>query len=196
MERHKGVEAIYFESAKEWRNWLERHHNQYTSIWLIIYRKNGDTPSVQYNEALEQALCFGWIDSKINKRNSESHYQYFSPRNPNSNWSKVNKDKVDRLIQQGQMSDAGLEMVELAKANGTWDALNDVELLIPHHDMQMMLNANRAAKENWEAFPRSLKRGILEWIFNAKKPETRMERIQTTVEKAALNIRANQYIRK
>ncbi|HCK21575.1 MAG TPA: hypothetical protein DHW15_05280 [Bacteroidetes bacterium] len=193
MEIYRSVEAIHFKDAAEWRLWLSQNSAKKTGVWLIIYRKNGDIPSVQYDEALLQALCFGWIDSKINKRDSQSHYQYFSPRNPKSNWSKVNKLKVAQLLKENQMTDLGIQMVNLAKENGTWDALNDVEDLIPHPDMQTLLQENPTAANNWEAFPRSVRRGILEWIFNAKKPATRAQRIKETVEKAAQNVRANQY---
>jgi uncharacterized protein YdeI (YjbR/CyaY-like superfamily) len=142
---------------------------------------------------VEEALCFGWIDSKPNKRSSESFYQFFAKRNPSSNWSKINKDRVKNLIEQGLMTTAGMAILEKAKANGKWAALDDIENLVVPEDLEQSLLANNEANIYFEAFPRSVKKGILEWIFNAKTPATRNKRIQETVTLAANNIRANQY---
>ncbi|MEM7550990.1 MAG: YdeI/OmpD-associated family protein [Bacteroidota bacterium] len=146
-----------------------------------------------YDEAVDEALCFGWVDSKPNKRDYESYYQFFSPRNPKSNWSRVNKEKVERLLSENRMAPSGLKMVEKAKENGSWDALNDVENLIPPKEMEKLLKQNPKAENHWNAFPKSVKRGILEWIFNAKRQETKMKRIEETVRLAKDNKRANRY---
>ena len=191
--RPDGVATLEARSAAEWRAWLEAKHASEKSVWLIIYRKHSDTPSVYYDEAVDEALCFGWIDSKPNKRDGESYFQFFSKRNPKSNWSKVNKDKVERLQMAGKLAPAGLAMIEQAKTSGTWNALDAVEAGIVPPDLQAALDANSTAKQYFEAFPRSSKRGILEWILNAKRPETRAKRIATTVEMAAENLRANHY---
>jgi uncharacterized protein YdeI (YjbR/CyaY-like superfamily) len=193
METHKNIPAVQAADRAEWRCWLEAHHRTETSVWLIIHRKNGDIPSVPYPEAVDEALCFGWIDSVPNKRDAGSYYQFFSKRNPASNWSRVNKEKVARLTEQGLMREAGLEMVELAKRTGTWTALDEVDSLTVPPDMQEGLDANPAAAAHWAGFPPSARRGILEWILNAKKPETRRKRIKETVALAERNIRANQY---
>jgi uncharacterized protein YdeI (YjbR/CyaY-like superfamily) len=148
---------------------------------------------VYYDEAVDEALCFGWIDSKPNKRDEQSFYQFFSRRNPKSNWSQVNKLKVEKLTEQGLMMQAGLEAVAVAKENGTWTALDDVEQLNIPTDLQVELDNKPQAKMYFEAFPRSVKRGILEWILNAKQASTRAQRIQTTVNMAENNERANQY---
>jgi uncharacterized protein YdeI (YjbR/CyaY-like superfamily) len=140
---------------------------------------------------LEEALCFGWIDSKANKKDDESYYQYFAKRKPESNWSKVNKEKVARLIEKGLMTSAGFESIEIAKRNGTWTALDEVEELIIPPDLQLLFDKNIAAFENWKNFSRYIKRGILEWILNAKRSETRQKRIAETVELAEKNIKAN-----
>lgn len=194
MEELKdGVKTFYADSPKAWRNWLAANHLIENSVWLIIYKKASGTPSLTYSEAVDEGLCYGWIDSKPNKRDDESFYQYFSKRNPKSNWSRVNKQKIERLLNAKKMAPAGLEMIELAKKSGTWTALDDVENLVIPLDMQKEFDKNKLAFENFNNFPRSAKRGILEWIFNAKRSATRSKRISETVELAAKNIRANQY---
>jgi uncharacterized protein YdeI (YjbR/CyaY-like superfamily) len=192
-ELHLGYPAIHFKSAAEWRKWLAENHDKEESLFLIIYRKESGTPSVYYSEAVDEAICFGWIDSKINKRDAESYYQYFAKRNPKSNWSKVNKAKVERLLSESKMAPAGLAMIELAKKTGTWTALDKVEELELPAELEAALNKNKKAKNYFDAFPRSVKRGILEWIMNAKRDETKLKRINETVELAAKNVRANQY---
>ena len=192
-EVYSGFPTFYAESRAAWRNWLQQNSQDVKSIWLIIYKKSSDIASVYYDEAVDEALCFGWIDSKPNKRDAQSFYQFFSKRNPNSNWSRVNKDKVQRLLDAGLMAEPGLRMVEMARANGTWDALNDVDNLVIPEDLEAALTSYSAASEYFEAFPRSVKRGILEWIFNAKRPETRAKRIAETARLAQDNQRANQF---
>jgi uncharacterized protein YdeI (YjbR/CyaY-like superfamily) len=192
-QEKEDVKTFHAKSRSEWRQWLMEYHQKEKSVWLIIYRKASETPSVYYDEAVDEALCFGWIDSKSNKRDEESYFQFFSKRNPKSNWSKVNKIKVERLISEGLMTDAGLEMITLAKQSGTWTALDDVDNLVIPDDLLVLLNENQIALKNFEAFPRSVKRGILEWIQNAKRPDTRAKRIMETVTLAEKNIRANQY---
>jgi uncharacterized protein YdeI (YjbR/CyaY-like superfamily) len=193
MELKDGIKTFYAKSQKEWRQWLEKNHESEKSVWLIIYKKESKTKSVYYPEAVDEALCFGWIDSKPNKRDAESFYQYFSKRNPKSNWSKVNKEKVKRLLAEGLITKSGLEAIEIAKQNGTWNALDEVEEIIIPDDLQKAFSKKKSALTNFEKFPRSSKRGILEWILNAKRPETRQKRIQETVDLAEKNIKANHY---
>jgi uncharacterized protein YdeI (YjbR/CyaY-like superfamily) len=193
MELYNSIKTFYAKTRNDWRKWLEENHQSEKSIWLIIYRKGSETPSIYYPEAVDEALCFGWIDSKPNKRDENSYYQFFSKRNPKSNWSKVNKEKVATLIDQGLMNGSGLRMVEIAKQNGTWTALDEVENITLPEDLKALFLKNKTAFDNWEKFPRSSKRGILEWILNSKKPETRQKRIEETVQLATDNIRANHY---
>ncbi|MEL7532453.1 MAG: YdeI/OmpD-associated family protein, partial [Bacteroidota bacterium] len=188
-----GIKTFYAASQAAWREWLVQNHEQESSVWLIIFKKDSARPSVTYKLAVEEALCFGWIDSKPNKRDAESYYQYFSQRKPKSNWSAVNKKMVEKLLSEERMAPAGLTMVQLAKASGTWTALDDVENLVIPPDMEALFTDYPAAKSNWEAFPRSVKRAILEWIYNAKRSATREKRIRETLAKAEQNIRANQY---
>ena len=160
---------------------------------MIIYHKDAGYPSVYYQEAVEEALCFGWIDSKPNRRNDKSYYQFFAKRNPKSNWSKVNKQKVSYLLEAGLMTAAGLQIIEIAKQNGTWTALDEVDNRIIPDDLQMALNENEEALKNFMAFPPSSHKIILEWINNAKQPSTRNKRIEETVRLAAQNVKANHF---
>jgi len=185
--------AVYARNRKAWRKWLEKNHQSQQFAWLIIYHKTADTPSVYYDEAVEEALCFGWIDSKPNKRDAESYYLTFTPRKPSSKWSKLNKERVERLITDGQMMPAGMAMITLAQKTGTWSALEKSDALEIPADLQQLFQKNKKAAAFFEQFPPSAKRGILEWIDNAKRPETRQKRLNETVTLAAQNIRANQY---
>jgi len=194
-EQKNGIQTVYSKSRKQWRNWLDKNHSKKTSVWLIIYKKQSEIPSVYYAEAVEEALCFGWIDSKANKRDEESYYQFFARRNPKSNWSTVNKKRIEALMDQGLVRDAGLHAIEIAKQNGTWIALDEIDKGVIPEDLQQAFNKSKKALKNFEAFSPSSKKGILEWIHNAKRPETRLKRIQETVSLAASNIKANQWVK-
>ena len=192
-QRADGVPTFYAQDLMAWRKWLTDNHQQTPSVWLIIFHKKSDTPSVYYDEAVDEALCFGWIDSKPNKRDGESYYQYFSQRKAKSNWSRVNKEKIARLEQEGRLQAAGIAMIAEAKRLGTWNALEEVENGVIPADLQDAFAQFPGSESHFLAFPWSVRRGILEWIFNAKRPATRAKRILETAEKAAQNIRANQY---
>jgi uncharacterized protein YdeI (YjbR/CyaY-like superfamily) len=178
-----------------WREWLAANHATSRGVWVLSYKATAGKPRLTYDEAVEEALCFGWIDSKPNKYDDERSLQYYSPRKPRSNWSALNKTRVARLLEAGLIAPAGLRMIELAKQTGTWDALNDVEETVIPADLRIALQANPPAETNFEAFPKSIRRGILEWILNAKRPETRQKRVDETATLAAQNIRANQYVK-
>lgn len=193
METKDGFPTFYAATITDWRNWLSENVHSAGSVWLIIYKKASGKPSITYSEAVDEALCFGWIDSKPNKRDEKSYYQFFSKRNPKSNWSRVNKENVARLIKENRMSEEGFRMIEIARKTGTWNALDAVENGDIPEDLQALFDQNTQAWEYWKDFPRSAKRNILEWIFNAKRPATREKRIRETVKLAAQNIRANQY---
>jgi uncharacterized protein YdeI (YjbR/CyaY-like superfamily) len=119
-ETNKGVKTFHAKTRLQWRRWLKKYSHSKTEICLIIYHKNSPTKSVTYPHAVEEALCFGWIDSVKHKRDAESTYQRFSPRKPNSNWSKYNIERVERLIREGLMSENGLTMIDMAKQKGKW----------------------------------------------------------------------------
>jgi uncharacterized protein YdeI (YjbR/CyaY-like superfamily) len=187
------VNSTHPKTRAEWRAWLKENHTSKEGIWLISYKKGTGKPRIDYDEAVEEALCFGWIDSKPNKLDEERSLLWFAPRQPRSGWSKLNKQRVERLMEQGLMMSAGLAKVEAAKQDGSWNALDAIEALEIPPDLEQALTSYQAAKQNFEAFPKSVKRGILEWIASAKKPETRTKRIQETAQLAAENIRANQW---
>jgi len=185
--------SIHPKTRLEWRQWLEQHHTRREGIWLISYKKATGKPRLEYDEAVEEALCFGWIDSKPNKLDAERSMLWFAPRKPGTNWSKINQDRVEKLIAAGLMAPAGLAKVEAAQNDGSWYALDAVEALQIPPDLAAALAAFPNAARNFDAFPRSVKRGILEWISIAKRPETRTMRIQETARLADQNIRANQW---
>ena len=188
-----GVETVYAKTRDAWRKWLQKNHRSSGGVWLIIFKKETGIPSVYYAEAVEEALCFGWIDSKANKKDESSYYQSFYRRNPKSKWSKINKLRVKKLIKEKRLTQAGLDAIQTAKKNGTWTALDEIENITIPKDLAVALEKNKLAKKNFPDFPRSSKKGILEWIMNAKKKETREKRINETVTLAARNIRANHY---
>lgn len=178
-----------------WREWLARHHTQRESVWCVTYKKGASRPKVEYEDLVEEALCFGWVDSAVRKLDDERTMLLMSPRKAQSAWSAPNKARVEKLLAAGAMTPAGLAKVEAAKASGTWSKLDAVEALEVPADLAAAFRKHRGAKANWEAFPRSARRGILEWIAQAKKPETRAARVADTAEKAAQNVRANQWRR-
>jgi uncharacterized protein YdeI (YjbR/CyaY-like superfamily) len=186
-------DSIHPKSIAAWRAWLAKHHTRTEGIWLISFKKATGQPRMEYGEAVEEALCFGWVDSLPRKLDAERSMLYFAPRKPRTGWSKPNKERVAKLIHEKRMMPAGLAKVEQAKADGSWTKLDAVEALTIPDDLADALTKRPPACENFAAFPRSVKRGILEWILQAKKEETRARRIEETATLAAKNKRANQW---
>jgi uncharacterized protein YdeI (YjbR/CyaY-like superfamily) len=186
------ISQVEVASRAALRAWLKAHHTQAASMWLVTWKKP-DERNVPYDAIVEELLCVGWVDSLPRKLDDQRTMLLISPRKPASAWSKVNKDRVARLTAEGKMLKAGLAKVEDAKASGTWTKLDAVEALEVPADLARALAAREGAMAYWNAFPRSAKRGILEWILQAKKPETREKRVIETADKAALNERANQW---
>ena len=191
METKNGVQVIYAETRDEWRSWLAENCQSEKSICLILYHNRSKTPSVHFREAIEEAVCFGWVDSRANKRDTESFYLLFSQRNPKSSWGKISKERAEKMIKAGLMTHHGQSIIDLAKKTGTWDALADAHNAVIPADLQALFDKNPAAFKNFQAFSPSSKRIILEWISKAKKLETRQHRIIQTIELAEDNIRAN-----
>lgn len=185
--------SVHPKSRQAWRKWLSENHGRQDGIWLISYKKASGKARFEYDEAVEEALCFGWIDSKPNKLDEERSMLWFAPRKSGTGWSKPNKQRVERAIVSGRMTQSGMVKVNLAKQDGSWSALDEVEALVVPADLATALAKNASAAENFAAFPRSVKRGILEWISNAKTSPTREKRITETATLAAENIRANQW---
>jgi uncharacterized protein YdeI (YjbR/CyaY-like superfamily) len=184
---------VFAETRAQWRAWLEANHASASGVWLVFNKKSSGLPHVSYEEGVEEALCFGWVDSKGGKVDEVRSSLYYAPRNPKSGWSRPNKERVARLLEAGLMTEAGLAKIETAKQNGSWTLLDAVENLEIPADLDIALKAVPLATENFVAFPRSARRGILEWIAQAKRPETRAVRIAETARLAALGKRANQW---
>lgn len=192
MAKLDDLRRVCVASRAEWRAWLEAHHTQAEAIWLVIWKKP-DLRNLSNDDVVEEALCFGWIDSLPRKLDDTRSMLLLAPRKAKSAWSALNKTRAEKMINQGLMSKAGQKVIDEAKASGTWDKLNDVEALTIPDDLAKAFAKKKSAQKNFEAFPRSVKRGILEWILQAKKPETRAKRIEETAVKAVDNIRANQW---
>jgi uncharacterized protein YdeI (YjbR/CyaY-like superfamily) len=188
----EAFERVEIASRKQWRSWLSENFRQGQSIWLVVPKKHMGAAHVPYDDIVEEALCFGWVDSLVRKLNEDRSMLLVSPRKPSSNWSALNKARVEKLTAQGLMTPAGQEKIDLAKASGKWNALDDVETLSVPADLAKAIAAVKGAKASWDAFPPSARRGILEWIKNAKAPDTRAKRVNQTAELAGRNIRANQ----
>ncbi len=183
-------------SRAEWRAWLAEHHATARGVWLVTYKKRAGPAHVTYEEIVEEALAHGWIDSQARRLDDRRSQLLITPRRPKSGWSRPNKERVARLTAAGLMTPAGLAAIETAKANGAWEALDAVENLTEPDELREALDADAEARRHWDAFPRSAKRGILEWISTAKKPETRTRRISETARLAAQDVRANQWPRR
>ena len=179
-----------------WRDWLAAHHDRDEGVWLVRYKKATGKPTISYDEAVDEAICFGWVDSTPRTLDAERSLLYFAPRKAGSGWSRVNKDRVARMTAAGKMTHAGHAKIDAAKAEGSWRALDEVEDLVVPDDLAAAFAAHPPAAAHWEAFPRSAKRGILEWIATAKREATRTKRIEETARLAAENVRANQWPRK
>lgn len=181
------LEAIYACDRNAWRDWLEKNCRTSPGVWLIYYKVKSGQPSIRYSEAVKEALCFGWIDSKVNSLDEERYKQIFTPRKPKSAWSKLNKQYIEELIELKLMTAAGLEKIEAAKRDGSWSALDAVEALTIPPDLQQALESNEAANYRFNIFSNSLKKNILVWLNSAKRPETRRKRIERIVSSAAQN---------
>jgi uncharacterized protein YdeI (YjbR/CyaY-like superfamily) len=203
MRRYRGgvasklddAERVHVETAAEWRSWLEENAGRGEGVWLVSWKKASGRPAMSYDEAVTEALAFGWVDSVPRKLDDDRTMLYYAPRKPGSGWARPNKVRVARLEAEGRMAPAGAAAVASAKADGSWSKLDDVEDLVVPPDLADALAAHPPAADEWEAFPRSAKRGILEWIVQAKKPETRAKRVAETAEMAARGERANQWPR-
>lgn len=183
-------ERVEIKSRAEWRRWLAKHHAQTDAIWLVRWKKDRG-PYVSYDDIVDEALCYGWIDSLPRVLDDDRTMLLIAPRKPKSAWSAVNKKRVARLMAEGRMAAPGLAAIETAKANGAWEKLDGVET--PPADLVAAFKRYPGSAKNFAAFPPSVRRGILEWIVQAKKPDTRAKRIEETAALAGQNKRANQW---
>ena len=180
-------ETFQATNRQQWREWLDKNHHTSLGVWLIYYKVKSGKSSVQYSEAVKEALCFGWIDSQVKSLDEERYMQLYTPRRAKSVWSKLNKQYIQELIAQGLMTEAGLEKIEAAKKDGSWNKLDAIEELIIPADLKQALTANETARRHFEAFSNSTKKNILFWIETAQRPETRLRRIEQTLSSAAQN---------
>ena len=171
-----------FKNRNEWRSWLEKNHDKESEIWLVFYKVKTGKKSIKYEEAVEEALCYGWIDSLVKRIDDEKHMQKYTPRKINSNWSASNKKRVERLIKEGSMTAFGLRKIEIAKQNGSWNKLDSVDIKIEApEDLKDALAGHPRAGKRYEKLPPSRKKQFLWWITSAKRDETRKKRIKETI---------------
>lgn len=175
------IEHFYPETKQHWRKWLEKNHAQKNAVWLIHHKQNSGKPTIRWSDAVDEALCFGWIDSKGVSIDEFTFKQYYCKRKPNSTWSKVNKEKVKNLIKDNKMVDAGLNCIKIAKQNGSWTILDDVEKLIIPPDLAKALKSKLTTR--FRSLSKTVQKGYLQDLVLAKTKETRSKRIKRIVEK-------------
>lgn len=185
-----GYELVHLNERAAWRKWLERNHAIAKGVWLVSWRTQTGRPRVEYDALVEEALCFGWVDSRQAPVDDERIMQLVTPRNPGSAWASSNKQRVVKLESAGLMAEPGRRIVEAAKADGSWSRYDSAEVLEIPPDLAAVLAANVAAADNFGAFSDAAKRAILRWLIDAKRPETRTKRIAETVRLAAKNEKA------
>jgi uncharacterized protein YdeI (YjbR/CyaY-like superfamily) len=183
------IEVFYPKNQAEWRNWLQENHISKQAVWVVFYKKNSGVPSLTWSESVDEALCFGWIDSKKISVGANCLHQFFSKRKPKSNWSKINKIKVEELIVKGLMTKAGFDSIELAKQNGSWTYLDSVEELVIPQELEDEFVKNRNAKNFFLSSSNSYKKLILYWLLSAKTDVTRKKRLAEIIESGEQNLK-------
>src|SRR4051812_45438401 len=169
-------------SRREWRAWLKKHHKTAAGVWLVYAKKHTGVPSLTWQEGVEEALCFGWIDSLRRPVDDTYFKQLYTPRKPRSTWSAINKTSIERLIADGAMAPAGLAAVEAAKASGRWAAIDHVESFTLPDDFEKALARDTKAKAGYEALSPFIRKQFLYRLSSAKRPETRAKRIAELLE--------------
>ncbi|MBB5516791.1 uncharacterized protein YdeI (YjbR/CyaY-like superfamily) [Rubricella aquisinus] len=192
MTKDDSTPRIDIRSRADLRDWLMAHHATARTVWLVLYKKH-HPDHLPWPDVVEELLCWGWIDSLPRALDADRTMLRASPRKDSSAWSGINKAHVARAIASGAMTAAGLAKVDAAKANGMWDFLEDVERLEVPDDLATAFDAHPPARAEWDSFPPSARRGILEWIKQAKRPQTRADRITQTATLAQKGQRANQW---
>ncbi len=189
----KDVEDFCPHDKKDWRNWLELNHNKKEAVWLVFYKIKSQNHNLSWSESVDEALCFGWIDSTKKTIDNEKFKQYFSKRKAKSNWFKINKDKVKTLINQGLMEEEGYRSIESAKTNGSWTMLDGVEALIIPDDLKKEFANYKGSIEYFGSLSKSVKKILLYWVVSAKRKETRQKRILEIAEEASRNLKPKQF---
>lgn len=171
------TELFYAANKNQWRKWLEKNFNKKDGVWLVQYKRNSGVSTISWSDAVDEALCFGWIDSIKHPIDEEKFKQFFSKRKASSTWSKVNKEKVEQLIASGKMHPAGLACIEIAQKNGMWSILDTVDALEIPVDLEKAFRKIKGSKAFFESQSKTSKKGMLQWLVLAKRPETRQQRI-------------------
>lgn len=184
---------LYFPRDVEWREWLDANHQQYPQgVYLIFYKLEIGIPTMRWEEAVKVALCYGWIDSTVKSLGGGKRQQYFCPRNPKSNWSKLNKEHVADLERRGLIHESGWKMIDLAKEKGTWTYMDDVENLIVPPDLEQAFDKFPKAFINYRNFAPGYRKSYLSWLKQAKRPQTRAQRITEIIRLCLQNIKSRQ----
>ncbi len=193
MMTEEGLETFCPASQQEWRQWLNENHHSKQSVWLVYYKKKSGMPTISWSQAVDEALCFGWIDSTKKSIDHETFMQFFSKRKPTSVWSKINKEKIQRLSDEGSITPAGYKSIETAKQNGSWIILDEVEKLIIPKDLEKEFKAKPGSKDFFLSLSNSVKKMILQWLLLAKQQETRQKRIKEIAELASQKLKPKQF---
>jgi len=184
------TKQLYVTSREEWREWLENNYDKEKEVWLIYYKKHTGKARIPYDDAVEEALCFGWIDSIVKRIDEEKYIQKYTPRKDKSIWSELNKARARKMIKQKRMTEAGLAKIDAAKKNGEWQKkISNIDATELPPDLKKALAANKKAKENFAGFTPSQRKQYVWWILSAKREETRKKRVMETVKRAAKNIK-------
>ena len=191
--RLASLEQVYAADRAAWRQWLATHHATSPGIWLVFDKKSSRADRLAYGDAVEEALCYGWIDSTVRTLDDARYVQLMAPRKPKSTWSRTNKVRVERLIELGLLAEPGLASIERAKANGSWTSLDVVEALVVPTDLARALRALPGAARNFAEFSPSARKGYLHWISQAVRPETRAHRVAHVAQFAASNQKSRHF---
>jgi uncharacterized protein YdeI (YjbR/CyaY-like superfamily) len=185
-----GLPIFHAETRAAWRAWLEWHHATERGVWLCSWRSATGRPACPYPHAVEEAICFGWIDSTVNRLDDERALQLMTPRKAKSAWTRLNRRRAAAMEEAGLMTDSGRRSVAAAKASGWWTIYDPVEALEEPAELAAALDAEPAARRHWDAFPPSARKAMLWWIVSAARPETKRQRIATVIEQASHGVRA------
>lgn len=177
------MKSLYFKIPQEWRTWLQSNHDRETEVWLIFYKKHSGKPCLDYESAVEEALCFGWIDSIIKKIDDSKFARKFTPRKDRSQWSAINKKRIERLIKSGRMTPVGLSKIKAAQKRGNWNEPDrPIVSIDPPEELNKALHQNRKAKEFFEQLAPTYQKQFIVWIRIAKRPETKEKRIRESIQ--------------
>jgi uncharacterized protein YdeI (YjbR/CyaY-like superfamily) len=192
MGRLDDLDHVHCDDRAAWRAWLEANHATSPGIWLVRWKPSSGSPALSFDELVEEALCFGWIDSRAGTVDADRNKIVVTPRRSGSGWSKVNKERIARLEAAGRLAPAGRAAIEAARRDGSWTKLDEAHSLVVPDDLADAFAAHPGSREQFDAFPPSARRAILEWVTTARRPETRARRVERVAADAAVGERANQ----